>query len=125
MLPPLTLAYIGDGIFEMLVREKLVTESNLPNGGLHAKAKEYVSAHGQAALADIIIDGLSEEEAAIYKRGRNSHAVPSKNAVRAEYVKATGLEALFGYLYLREDLPRIGSLFDECVRILLENRASL
>ena len=113
MLPPLTLAYIGDGIFEMLVREKLVTESNLPNGGLHAKAKEYVSAHGQAALADIIIDGLSEEEAAVYKRGRNSHAVPSKNAVRAEYVKATGLEALFGYLYLTGNTARMYDLFNK------------
>ena len=113
---PLTLAYLGDGVFEILVREKLVLRHNAPNGKLHKEAKGYVSAKAQSRIADMIQTELTEEELHIYKRGRNANSVPPKNADPAEYSKATGLEALFGYLYLAGETARLEYLFEAGTR---------
>ena len=96
-LSPLTLAFIGDGVFELLVRERLVCEGNRPAGALHKRSVAMVRAVAQAEAMDRLLPLLTETEAAVYRRGRNAHT--SRN--REEYHKATGLEALFVYLYLQ------------------------
>ena len=111
-LSPLTLAFLGDAVFELLVREELVTQANAPVGRLHKKAVGIVCAGAQSDAVAVLEPLLSEEEADIYKRGRNTngHHVP-KNADPAAYRRATGLEALFGYLYLKGETMRIRELF--------------
>jgi ribonuclease-3 family protein len=108
---PLTLAYLGDGVYELLVREKLVLKENRSNGKLHFEAKQYVSAQGQSDGVERILPLLTETETALYKRGRNSDAVGGKNSDIAQYKRATGLEALFGYLYLTGQIQRMEELF--------------
>ncbi len=110
---PLTLAYLGDAVFELMVREKLVLRENAPNGKLHREAKGFVSAKAQSRFIRKILDKLTTEELHIYKRGRNANGVPPKNADPAEYSSATGLEALFGYLYLAGETARMEFLFEE------------
>jgi ribonuclease-3 family protein len=112
MYSPLTLAYLGDCVFELLVRECLVLKANKPNGKLHSEAKNFVSASGQSLALFKIINNLSEEEQHIYKRGRNSNCIPGKNVNLDEYKRATGLEALFGYLYLIGEVTRLEQLFN-------------
>lgn len=125
-LDALELAYIGDGVYELMVREYLLRQGVRRIGELHARAVSFVSAPAQCKAVKVLLPDLSEEERSVVLRGRNAHTHGCpRGATQEEYNHATGLEALFGYLYLREDLPRIRSLFDECVRILLENRASL
>ncbi len=111
LLPPLTLAYMGDCVYDMLVRESLVKTARHPNGWLHHEAKKYVSAHGQSRYAEAILPLLTPDEESVYRRGRNSHASPSRHLDPAEYHKATGLEALIGYLYLIGNTERIYQLF--------------
>ena len=108
-LSPLTLAFIGDGVFELLVRERLVCEGNRPAGALHKRSVAMVRAEAQAEAMDRLLPLLTETEAAVYRRGRNAHT--SRNSV--EYHKATGLEALFGYLYLQGDIGRLQGLFQQ------------
>lgn len=98
---PLTLAFVGDGVYELYVRTRLMRKGSLQAGKLHKLAIKYVKASAQAASACAIMDKLSEEEAAVYRRGRNtkSPTVP-KNADTVQYRMATGFEALLGYLYL-------------------------
>ena len=107
-LSPLTLAFIGDGVFELLVRERLVCEGNRHDGALHKRSVAMVRAEAQAEAMDRLLPLLTETEAAVYRRGRNAHT--SRNS--EEYHKATGLEALFGYLYLRGETDRIRELFE-------------
>ena len=106
------LAYLGDCVIELLVRSLLV-ESGLQNSRkLNRKAMEYVTAPRQAEAAERILPLLTEEEEAIYRRGHNmDHVNVPKNATRSEYLRASGLEALFGYLYLLKDEGRIRDLF--------------
>lgn len=112
LLSPLTLAFIGDGVYGLLVRERLVT-INRPVGMLHKKSVELVNAHAQAVAIQSIMDKLSEDEIAIYKRGRNANSVKHpKNSDLTEYRMATGLEALFGYLYLSNNQERLYELFN-------------
>lgn len=111
MYSPLTLAYLGDCVYELLVRETLVREGNRPNGKLHEEAKAYVSASGQSGAFRKIENMLTEEERAVFRRGRNAHSVPNRNNDAEEYSTATGLEALFGYLRLCGDDQRIDELF--------------
>lgn len=112
LLSPLTLAFIGDGVYGLLVRERLVLV-NRPVGTLHKKSVELVNAHAQALAIQAIMDKLSEDELAIYKRGRNANSVRHpKNADLTEYRMATGLEALFGYLYLSGNKSRLYELFN-------------
>ena len=105
---PLTLAYIGDGIFELVVRTVLVERKNTQAEKLHKAATKIVKAETQALLIEAIKEDLTEEELAVYKRGRNAKAVTrAKNATMSEYRRATGFEALMGYLYLKGDMERM------------------
>ena len=113
-LSPLNLAFIGDCIYEILVRETLVLDANRPVNDLHKESVKYVSAKAQTAALEKIKDELSEEELAIYKRGRNAKVGHCpKSASENEYHCATGVEALFGYLYLNEEIDRIKFLFSK------------
>ena len=110
----LTLAFIGDSVFDLLVREMLVVEANRPANRLHNLAVERVCAAAQAQAARKLLDEcfLTDEETAILKRGRNAHTNHSpKNASEQDYHYATGLEALFGYLYLAGERDRLQALF--------------
>ena len=109
----LGLAHLGDGVYELMVRSHLCLHGKATNAGLHKAAVKYVSAPAQARLAHVILPVLSEEEQAVYRRGRNSRtaAVP-KGASVGEYHAATALEALFGWLYLQGRTDRLGELFD-------------
>ena len=112
-VPSLSLAYLGDGVYEVLVREYLVACIGCNPHEIHKKALEYVSAPAQAAAAKKIMEHLTEEENSVFRRGRNTkvHAIP-KSATAEQYHAATGLECLFGYLYLTGQNRRIGELFD-------------
>lgn len=111
-LSPLNLAFIGDCIYEILVREALVCEANRPVNELHRESVKYVSAKAQTEAYVKIKDMLTEEETAQFKRGRNAKVGHSpKSATDAEYHTATGIEALFGYLYLSGKTERIKQLF--------------
>lgn len=113
MISPLTLAFLGDTVFDLLVRERLVRQANRPVGALHTLASREVCAPAQARAAQVIMPELSPEELDVYKRGRNAHpgAIP-KHASSADYHSATGLEALFGWLYLKNETGRINELFE-------------
>lgn len=108
----LGLAHIGDGAFELMVRSWLCSRGKVTSGGLHHETVRYVAAPAQARAATKILDMLSDEEANIYRRGRNArvNSVP-QGANRGEYHAATALEALFGWLYLRGDKQRLAELF--------------
>ena len=108
----LGLAHIGDAVYELLIRTMLCTQGHKAVTELHKLAVSYVKAPAQARAVERLIPMLSVEELAIYKRGRNAHVhgVP-QNAQVGEYHAATGLEALFGWLYLQGRLERINELF--------------
>ena len=101
-------------MFELLVREELVAEANMPVGRLHYRAVQIVCAGAQSDAVSLLEPYLTEEETEIYKRGRNAngHHVP-KNADPVDYRRATGLEALFGYLYLKKEEDRIRFLYEK------------
>jgi ribonuclease-3 family protein len=104
----LTLAFIGDSIFDLIIRTAVVESGNAPVNKLHKRASSLVQASAQAELYHFLKDQLSEEETAIYKRGRNAKSFTSaKNAGVVEYRTATGLEALVGYLYLTDQMDRL------------------
>lgn len=108
----LGLAHIGDGVFELLCRSLLCEKGNKTVKNLHKSTVGFVNAPAQAKFADVIVPLLSEEEAGYYRRGKNchTHAAPGA-ATRQEYAKATGLEALFGALYLLGRQERVNELF--------------
>jgi ribonuclease-3 family protein len=109
---PLALAFMGDAVYEVLVRRALVARANCPAGRLHEMSVELVRASAQAAAANRILPHLSEEELAVFKRGRNAHpAHLPRGAKIGDYHAATGLEALFGWLYLNGQMERIDCLF--------------
>lgn len=109
---PLTLAFVGDGVYELFVREHLACLANRPAGELNSRKVQLVKASAQAEAFKKISNLLSEKELAIFKRGRNAHPPHSaKNASSADYHAATGLEALFGWLYLSEQQQRAAELF--------------
>ncbi|MDD6034020.1 MAG: ribonuclease III domain-containing protein [Oscillospiraceae bacterium] len=103
---------MGDAVFELMVRQRLVQRGSAPIGQLHRETVRHVCADAQAQGAHLIQPLLDEEELAIYKRGRNTHNNTPKNADPMAYRCATGLETLFGYLYLQQRLPRAEELFD-------------
>ena len=107
------MAFIGDAVYGLLVRQRLVLKANQPVSALHKKSVHYVNASAQARGADAIFPLFTEEEQTIYKSGRIAefNSVP-KNANVADYHKATGLEALFGFLYFSNNHERIAYLFD-------------
>ena len=115
---PLTLAYIGDGIYELVIRTILVSQCNCQPNKLHKKASQLVKASAQSDMMDVLEPVLTEPEKAIYKRGRNAKSpTMAKNATMADYRRATGFEALMGYLYLEEQEQRMIDL----IKIGLEN----
>ena len=108
----LGLAHCGDAVFELLVRSFLCSTGKATTRDLHRRTVGYVNAPAQAARVERMLPLLTEDELAVYRRGRNAHvhAVP-KNATHEQYSKATGLECLFGALYLAGKLERINELF--------------
>lgn len=111
-LSPLTLAFIGDTVFDLLVREELICDANRPANDLHHLAVERVRASAQANGVENILPILTEEETAVFKRGRNAKSGHQpKNVSRSDYHMATALEALFGYLYLQNKMDRIVELY--------------
>ena len=108
---PLTLAYIGDGIFDMVIRSIVVGKGNTKASRLHARTSQIVKAHSQAMMAEALEDVLTEEEADVYRRGRNAKSpTMAKNSSMADYRRATGFEALLGYLYLKDEFERVAEL---------------
>ena len=107
-----TLAFLGDGVYGLEVRKKLCSVDR-PSGELHSLSVKMVNATAQAKSFNLIKDLLSEEEMAVFKRGRNAHTNNTpKNSTNGEYHTATGLETLFGYLYLCKNDERIAQLFE-------------
>ncbi len=105
---PLSLAFVGDCVFDLVIRSILAGKGNIPNGKLHTRKSAIVKASAQAEMADALLDILTEEEEAVYKRGRNAHTgSKAKNATDSDYHKATGLEALMGYLYMTHRQDRV------------------
>ena len=118
---PLTLAYIGDAAYEMVVRSIYVKRSNMQTQKLHQKVTACVKAQTQAKMMDALIGELTEEEESIYRRGRNSKPyTKAKNASMEEYLKATGFEALVGYLYLQKEYERMNALIAHGIEALQE-----
>ena len=112
-LSPLTLAFIGDTVFDLLVREKLICEANRPANDLHRLAVRDVKASAQAEFVNILSPYFTEEEMTVYKRGRNAKSGhTAKNATTRDYHMATGLEAVFGWLYLSGEIQRIKYLYN-------------
>ena len=108
---PLTLAYIGDGVYELIIRTILVKKGNCPVNRLHKKASSLAKAGAQSAIMKVIEEELTPEELSVYRRGRNAHSpTMAKHATMADYRRATGFEALMGYLYLKEDYTRMLTL---------------
>ena len=108
---PLTLAYIGDGIYDLVIRTILVKKANCPVNRLHRQASALVKAGAQSKMMEVIEPVLTEEEERVYKRGRNANSpTMAKHATMADYRRATGFEALMGYLYLKEDFGRMLAL---------------
>lgn len=108
---PLTLAYIGDCVYDLIIRTVVVERGNEPANKLHKKTVAYVKAQTQAAMIEALSPYLTEEEEAVYRRGRNAKSYTSaKNASIGDYRKATGMEALVGYLYLTRQEARIMEL---------------
>lgn len=109
----LGLAHVGDGVFELMVRSWLCIHGKATNRGLHKATVKYVAAPAQARAAEKILPLLTQEEADVFRRGRNTspHTVP-KAASREEYQTATAVEALFGYLWLKGETGRLNELFE-------------
>lgn len=105
---PLTLAYIGDGIYELIVRSVMVARTNTRAGLLHRQTSQLVKAEAQSKMMDILLPELNPEEESVYRRGRNAKSsTMAKNASIGDYRRATGFEALMGYLYLSDQTERL------------------
>ena len=120
-ISPLTLSFIGDSVYDLMVREYIISLANRPVGQLNQRKVSVVNCKFQSECAEILTPYLTEEELVIYKRGKNAnvHTIP-KNADRNDYHSATGFEALFGYLYLQKNIIRIRELFNLIVNNIYE-----
>lgn len=119
------LAYMGDAVFELNVRKMLLDEGSRPVSALNKKARGYVSASAQAAMYHYIEPFLTEEEQSIMRRGRNLHTQSkAKNADVSDYRHATGLEALFGYLFLQGEEKRLAEVFELCIQEKINGKDS-
>ena len=120
---PLTLAYIGDSIYDLIIKSLVVNEGNRQVQKLHKETSMRVQASAQSKMMRAIQEHLTEEEHAVFKRGRNAKSVsPAKNQSITDYRRATGFEALMGYLYLKKEWKRMLELvkiglesLDECI----------
>lgn len=120
-ISPLNLAFVGDGVYDLLVRNYLVLQANRPIGELNKLKVSLVNCKSQAEFVRLIMPNLTEKEIAVYKRGRNaSPKCTPKNATVADYHSATGLEALLGYLYLKGEIHRVEELFELIIHINAE-----
>ncbi len=107
------LAFLGDAVYEQLVREMLVLRANMPSNALHREAVKYVCCEFQSEASARIIDRLTEDEQAIFRRGRNHDGItPPKHSSAQDYRRATGLECLFGYMKLLGNDKRIKEIFE-------------
>lgn len=121
---PLVLAYIGDSVYELFVREKLIFQhADMPPNKLHRLSITHVSAHAQSNSMLVIESMLNDEELSVYKRGRNAKsATVPKNADVADYRRATGFEALIGYLYLSGNKERLNELMEIAYTNTINNK---
>lgn len=111
---PLALAYMGDAFYDLIIRTVVVERANRPVRDLHRTVVRYVSAGAQAEIVSALLDRLTEEERSVYRRGRNSKPhTKAKNASMEDYLKATGFEAVLGYLYLTDNTERALELVRE------------
>lgn len=116
---PLTLAFIGDGVFDLIVRAYVVGQGNRPAHLLHKEKSRIVKAAAQARMADMLYDSFTPKEQEMYRRGKNAKpANTAKNASLTEYHKATGLEALCGYLFMTGETERLVELVRRGVELL-------
>ena len=105
---PLTLAYIGDGVYDLVIRSLVVGRGNTSANRLHKETSSMVKAKAQSDMMEVLLPELTVEEEAVYRRGRNAKSpTMAKNASMSDYRRATGFEALMGYLYLQEDFGRL------------------
>ena len=117
----LTLAYVGDAIYEVFIRTKLTENGDKKVNRLHKEAKNFVSAKAQSQIVEALLDNFTPDETDIFKRGRNTKVnTKAKNADFKEYHNATGLEALFGYLYLSKNQERLTELMEKSYQIARE-----
>ena len=115
---PLVLAYIGDGIYELVIRSIVVERANRSANDLHKKTTRYVKAPAQSAMIEALLPEMTEDEEAVYRRGRNAKSyTTAKNASVADYRRATGFEALMGYLYLTGQTDRMLELIKNGIRL--------
>lgn len=115
---PLALAYIGDAVYELVVRTVVVAQANRPANDLHRSTVKYVSANAQSRIVQALMEYLTEEELAVYRRGKNSKPhTTAKNASVEAYLKATGFEAVIGYLYLVGRMDRVLELVEKGIRL--------
>lgn len=113
-LSPVTLAFVGDAVYSLYVREQLVRSADFKAWQLNKLSSQKVSAHGQSELAERIVPLLTEEEAEVYRRGRNAKKTArAKHATVSEYNRSTGFEAVMGYLYLTGRYDRIEALLKD------------
>lgn len=111
-LSGLSLAFIGDAVYELLIRRYILSLGEAKVSTLHKEAVKYVNADFQADMMNRIMPELSETELSVFKRGRNAHSAHTpKNKSEAQYHKSTGFEALIGYLYLKKDSDRLNEIF--------------
>ena len=114
---PLALAYIGDSVYDLMVKTHFVSQSNMQPEKYHKKVTSIVSAPSQAEFIQSIMDDLTEEELAVYKRARNSSPhTKAKNATLSDYLVATGFEAVVGYLYLTGQNERLEEIVERSIK---------
>ena len=118
LLNPLTLAFIGDAVYEVFIRTYILSENKtMKVQKLHLKTVEYVKAKAQSKYAKLILDELDEKELAVFKRGRNTKSSAPKNADVSEYRWATGFEAIIGYLYISGNTDRINYFLKKVIEL--------
>ena len=118
-ISPLTLAFIGDAVFSLYIREMLVCDANRPVGKLHTLSVKWVKAEAQSKGMHAILSLLTEKETEVFKRGRNAHTSHTpKNQSGCDYHYATGFETLVGYLYLKDENERLNLLLNEVIKAI-------
>ena len=116
-LSGLSLAFIGDAVYELFIRNHVLSKGEARVKDMHKDTVRLVNADFQADMTDILMPKLREDEIAVFKRGRNAHAGHTpKNKSEAQYHKSTGFEALIGYLYLKKDFERLDFIFSEVLK---------
>ena len=116
----LTLAYVGDAVYEVFIRTKLTENGDKKVNHLHKEAKNFVSAKAQCQIVEILLEILTPEETDIFKRGRNTKVnTKAKNADFKEYHNATGMETLIGYLYLSKNMARLEEILEKSYQIAM------